>query len=76
VNDETENVVLEHQRGMCGELSRISNRLDTLQAEMSAARHHISGMAALQDHDHADIAEIESRLDRIELRLDLVDDAS
>lgn len=76
MNDETENLVLEHLRGMRAELSRMNNRLDTLQAEMSATRHHISGMAALQDHDHGDIAEIKTRLDRIEVRLDLVDDAS
>jgi len=74
MNDETESLVLEHFRGMRPELARMNNRLDTLQAEMSATRHHISGMAALQDH--GDIAEIKTRLGRIELRLDLVDDAS
>ena len=76
MTNDTENLMLEHLRAMRAEMARTNTRLDTLQAEMTAVRHHISGMAALQDHDHADIADIKIRLDRAEARLGLVDEAS
>lgn len=73
---DVENLMLEHLRAMRADMARINNRMDTMHAEMVAVRHHISGMAALQDHDHAEIAEIKTRLDRIERRLEIVDDVS
>ena len=71
---EVENLMLEHMRAIRGEMARMSNRMDTMTAEMTAVRHHIAGMSALQDHDHGDIAEIKTRLDRVEKRLELVDE--
>lgn len=71
---DVENLMLEHLRAMRADIARMPNRMETLAAEMTAVRHHIAGMSSLQDHDHVEIAEIKSRLDRIEQRLELVDD--
>jgi hypothetical protein len=43
-------------------------------SEMTSLRQHMAGISTLQDQDHVDIASIKSRLERIERRLDLVDD--
>lgn len=71
---EVENLMLEHLRAIRGDIRRIQDNVAGLKVEMTATRHHISGMSALQDHDHAEIAEIKTRLERIERRLELVDE--
>lgn len=71
---DTDNILLEHMRAIRGHLARIDNAMDTLRAEMTATRHTVQGMQALQDHDHGDIAAIKLRIDRIEQRLELVDE--
>jgi hypothetical protein len=47
--------------------------MDTMGAELTAIRQHLGGVVTIQDHDHGDIAEIKSRLDRIERRLELTE---
>ena len=56
---------------MRADMSKMANRMDTVAAEMSAVRQHLSGIVTIQEHDHADIAHLKSRLERIERRLDL-----
>lgn len=68
---ETDNIILEHLRAIRGDISKLNNRMDTLAAEMLATRQTIRGMSTLQDHDHADITAVKTRLDRIEKRLEL-----
>lgn len=70
---EPENLVLEHLRGIRGELAKLANWMETMSSEMTALRHHVFGAITTQNHDHVDIAEIKVRLDRIERRLELVD---
>jgi hypothetical protein len=73
VTDDTTNLVLEHLRAIRTDIARLGNRLDTMSAELTAIRQHLGGVVTIQDHDHGDIAEIKSRLDRIERRLELTD---
>ena len=70
---EPDNLVLEHLRAIRGDMTKMSDRMDTLATEMTAMRHHLFGAITTLNHDHVDIAEIKVRLDRIERRLELVD---
>ena len=70
---EPENLVLEHLRAIRGETAKMADWLHTISVEMTAMRQHLAGVVTIQEHDHGDIANIKTRLDRIERRLDLVD---
>lgn len=71
---ETDNLLLEHLRAIRTDMAKMRDHMETMRAEMTATRHTIQGMQALQDHDHGDIAAIKLRVDRIETRLELVDE--
>jgi hypothetical protein len=68
-----ENLVLEHLRAIRAEMGKMADWMQTLSVEMTAIRQHLSGVVTIQDHDHTDIASIKTRLDRIEKRLELID---
>jgi butyrate kinase len=69
----TDNLVLEHLRAIRSDSARLANRMETMSVELTAIRQHLGGVVTIQDHDHGDIAEIKSRLDRIERRLELTE---
>ena len=71
--EDTTNLVLEHLRAIRSDIARLANRMDTMGAELTAIPQHLGGVVTIQDHDHGDIAEIKSRLDRIERRLELTE---
>jgi len=73
MNDKVEHLLLEHLRAIRGDMARLADDMRTTRSEMTAMRQHVSGVLTLQEHDHADIAALKARLDRIEQRLDLVD---
>jgi hypothetical protein len=68
---EPDNLVLEQLRALRGENGKILNWMETIGAEVTSIRQHLMGMITTQDH--ADIASIKVRLDRIEKRLELAD---
>jgi hypothetical protein len=70
---EPENLVLEHLRGIRGEMGKMADWMHTMSVEMTAIRQHLAGVVTIQEHDHGDIAGIKLRLEKIEKRLDLVD---
>ncbi|MGJ4889785.1 hypothetical protein ACQR0Z_18820 [Bradyrhizobium sp. HKCCYLS3077] len=70
---EPDNLVLEHLRAIRSDMSKMADWMQTLSVEMTAIRQHLSGVVTIQDHDHQDIAAIKVRLDRIEKRLELID---
>jgi regulator of replication initiation timing len=70
---EPDNLVLEQLRAIRGDISKLVNEMQTMRVEMTAMRQHMAAMMTIQEHDHADIAGIKSRLDRIEKRLELVE---
>ena len=76
MNEKVENLILEQLRSMRTEMGRMSDRMDTLATEMRAIRHQHAAVTTLQEHDHGDVATIKVRLDRIERRLDLVDETT
>ena len=70
---EPDNIILEHLRAIPGDLARMADGMQTMSAEMTAMRQHLSGVVTIQEHDHGDIASIKVRLDRKERRLELAD---
>jgi hypothetical protein len=54
-------------------MTDLANRMETMAVELVPIRQHLGGVVTIQDHDHGDIAEIKSRLDRIERRLELTE---
>jgi hypothetical protein len=70
---EPDSMVLEQLRGLRGENVKIMNWMQTISADVLAIRQRLLGVITTQDQDHADIAGLKVRLDRIEKRLELVD---
>ena len=65
--------MIEHLKAIRADMSKMADKMETMSAEMTAIRQHLSGVVTIQEHDHGDIASMKSRLDRIERRLELVD---
>ena len=74
MNEKVENLLLEHMRAIRSDISRLADDMRVTRSEMTSLRQHMAGISTLQDQGHVDIASIKSRLERIEPRLDLVDD--
>ncbi|MCQ0986192.1 hypothetical protein [Jiella marina] len=73
MNENVENLVLEHMRAMRSQMARMEEKLDTLSAEMLIMRQHVGGLVGSQTLNDQRFATMEARLDRIERRLELVD---
>jgi len=73
MNENVENLLLEHMRAIRADMYRMSDSMRLFAAELTAIRQHLAGVTTLQDHDHGDIAALKVRVERIERRLDLVD---
>jgi hypothetical protein len=71
--DEVANLILEYMRHMRADMARMSDRLDTMSAELLIIRQHTAAMIGTQALHETKFAGIEVRLNRIERRLDLVD---
>ena len=73
MNENVENLVLELLRSMRQQMARLEEKVDRLSAESLVIRQHVGGLVGsntLSDHR---FTSLESRLDRIERRLELVD---
>jgi hypothetical protein len=70
---EPESLVLEQLRAIRGEIGKLVGEMHTMRVEMTAMRQHMAGSLTIQEHDHVEIADIKSRLDRIEKRLELAE---
>lgn len=74
MTENVENLVLEQLRHVRAQNDRILDEIRGLKTEMMSVRHHVRGIELQQDVHHEDIATMKVRLDRIERRLELVDD--
>ena len=74
MNDKVENLVLEQLLELLADIGKILDEIRGLKAELIAGRHNVRGLQTLQDRDHDDLSAVKDRLDRIERRLDLVDE--
>ena len=74
MNEKVENLVLEQLRQMRSKIDQVYDVVQTLNVEMHAFRHHLRGNELDIDTHRDSIAKLQSRVDRIEKRLELVDD--
>ena len=74
MNEKVENLVLEQLRQMRSKMDQVYDAVQTLNVEMHAFRHHLRGNELDIDTHRDSIAKLQSRVDRIEKRLELVDD--
>ena len=73
MDEHVENIMLEHLKAIRGDLSRLNDKVDDLSALQLNMKQHMArflGQETLQD---TKIAEMETRLERIEKRLELAD---
>ena len=70
---ERDDLMLEHLKAIRTDMSKMADKMETMSAEMTAIRQHLSGVVTLQEHDHSDIAALKARVERIEKRLELAD---
>jgi hypothetical protein len=71
---ETDNLVLEMLRNIRKDIARMADDIKAMRAELTSTRLHGSAIGILQDQDHSEIAHLKDRVDRIEVRLGLVDE--
>jgi predicted nucleic acid-binding Zn-ribbon protein len=74
MNDKIESLVLEQLRAMRSRIDQVYDAVQTLNVEMHAFRHHLRGNELDIDTHRDSIAKLQSRVDRIEKRLELVDE--
>ena len=71
---ETDNIVLEQLRAIRRDIARLADDVRGLRDDKIAFRLHVSAMGVTQERDHAEIAQLKDRMDRVETRLGLVDE--
>ena len=74
MSDEPRDITLLHLRSIRSELSRLLDHVGGLKTELVAVRQNLASLGTVQDLHRGEIASIQSRLDRVERRLGLVDD--
>ncbi len=74
MNDKVQNLVLEQLRAIRGDIAKLADEMRGMRTEMLAVRHRARGTDLQQDAHHEDIASMKIRIDRIEKRLELVDE--
>ena len=70
---EPDNLVLEYLRAIRSDMAKMANEMHSMRIEMTAMRHVMTGHSIQLDHDDTEIADLKTRVDRIEKRLDLAD---
>jgi predicted nucleic acid-binding Zn-ribbon protein len=73
MNDRVETLVLEQLRQMRAPLDQVYDSVPTLTVEMHAFRHHLRGNELDIDTHRNSISRLQSRVGRIERRLELVE---
>jgi len=73
MNENIENLVLEHLRIIRADLSSMKDELSGARAELLIMRQHMAGLLGGQTLHDVEIAGLKVRLDRIEKRLELAE---
>lgn len=74
MNEKVENLVLEQLRQMRSKVDQVYDAVQTLNVKMHAFRHHLRGNKYDIDAHRDSIGKLQSRIDRTERRLELVDE--
>jgi predicted nucleic acid-binding Zn-ribbon protein len=75
MNDDSNNIVLTHLRGIRDDLSDVKNRLSGLEASLATVLQHQGHLASQVAQVQVSIDRQSARIGRIEDRLDLIDSA-
>ncbi|CAN5648656.1 MAG: hypothetical protein USCGTAYLOR_02254 [Chromatiales bacterium USCg_Taylor] len=70
---ETENLVLEQLRAIRGRLDRVDEKLGFMDSRLIAVEQHLAALVAMIPASNDRFRVIESRIERIERRLELTD---
>jgi hypothetical protein len=77
MTDQPTNLVLEHLRNfrvdMTGRMDKLTSHVETLTAEVRINNLHVAGLIQSEVLTSQRLAEVETRLDRVERRLNLND---
>jgi hypothetical protein len=71
----TNELLLEHMKRVQDRLSGMDDKLDILSADMRTLKTHMAGFMGTEVLQDTTIAKLTARIDRIERRLDLQDEA-
>jgi archaellum component FlaC len=75
MTDNTENLILEHLRAIRSTLSDHSERLDRIELRLATIEQTLGSLYALSGSDREAITALTRRVERIERRLELRDEA-
>ena len=73
MNENVENLVLEHLRFIRADMAAMKDVMGTMRAEMLIIRQHVAGLVGSQALHDVQIAGLTTRLERVERRLELID---
>lgn len=71
---EPDNLTLEHLRAIRAVLAGVDRKVDDIATEQRITNAHVAGLVQHESYAIKRFAELETRLDRIEKRLDLRED--
>ena len=71
---EVENLILEHLRALRADMSSVRSDIADVKSDLRGVKTHLSGFMQSELAQDGAIAAIRERLDRIERRLELVDE--
>ena len=74
MTDEISNLILEHLRAIRGDIAQIGERIDRVEVLLSTIEHHMSGFLASSARQQEGIDSLRRRTERIERRLELVEE--
>jgi hypothetical protein len=73
MNEEVENLILEHLRAMRTDISSMMEEMTGIRSEMRAMKQHMAAFMSHEATQDGDIAAVKLQLERIGKRLDIVE---
>jgi uncharacterized coiled-coil protein SlyX len=73
---DVDNLVLEHLRAIRADMADLKERMTNLEIRMSAIEQQLSGLTVAVYAGHNRLQDLQHRVERIERRLDLRDEAT
>lgn len=74
MNDKVENLVLEHLRALRGDMSEVKQSMRHTNERLAAIEHHMAGFYTTTLNHTDEISELRRRLERVERRLEIMDE--
>jgi hypothetical protein len=75
MSDNVNNIILEHLRAIRSDIAKLSEKVDNLTRNDVSTKQHLSAFMGQESVQDSRLALLDMRLERIERRLELVDNA-